>query len=53
MGKSRNPYPKIITDECSGIQVLSNEHKIWAEGYEAGRKDERVNKGQRVKREVS
>ena len=53
MKKRGNPYPKAITDECSGIQVLNIEHKIWAEGYEAGRKDERVNTAKLVNKEVS
>ena len=50
---SKNPYPKTITDECSGIQVENLAHKIWAEGYRTGRKDERVKKGQPVYREMS
>jgi hypothetical protein len=42
MEKSSNPYPKSIIDECSGIQVSSIAHKIWADGYQAGRRDERA-----------
>jgi hypothetical protein len=34
-----NPYPRYLTDDCSGIQVLNMEHQIWAEGYQAGEKD--------------
>jgi hypothetical protein len=44
MKRSVNPYPEMITDECSGIQVASIAHEIWAEGYEAGREDERNNR---------
>ncbi len=40
MRRSDNPYPEMITDECSGIQVSNIAHKIWAEGYEVGRRDE-------------
>ena len=53
MRKSRNPYPRIITDECSGLQISNTAHKIWAEGYKAGRKDEHINKDKRANREVS
>ncbi len=34
-----NPYPEFLIDEASGIQVPDLRHEIWAEGYEAGRKD--------------
>lgn len=44
MKRSGNPYSKTITDECSGIQVANTAYKIWAESYEAGRKDEREHK---------
>jgi hypothetical protein len=39
MNKSKNPYPKFLIDEASGIEVTDFKHKIWAEGYKAGRKD--------------
>lgn len=42
MKKSESPYTEIITDEYSGIKVLSVAYKIWIEGYEAGRNDERA-----------
>jgi len=32
----RNPYPKGIEDEPSGITVPNDRHRIWQEGYEAG-----------------
>ncbi len=32
----RNPYPKGIEDESSGITVPNDRHRIWQEGYEAG-----------------
>ncbi len=35
----RNPYPERIEDECSGIGVPSDKHRIWQEGYEAGWKE--------------
>lgn len=34
----KNPYPKIIVDEASGIEVLNEKHQIWEEGYKAGKK---------------
>jgi len=50
MKKNGNPYPKSIVDECSGIRVPSIMHATWAEGYEAGRKDGRPNKGEQAGR---
>ncbi len=38
MNGKRNPYPEMITDESSGICVPNITHRIWFEGYEAGRK---------------
>jgi len=32
----RNPYPKGIEDESSGITVPNDKHRIWQEGFEAG-----------------
>ncbi len=32
----RNPYPKGIEDESSGIIVPDDKHRIWQEGFEAG-----------------
>ena len=37
--KRSNPYPEFLIDEASGIQVRDLRHELWAEGYEAGRKD--------------
>jgi len=37
MNRSPNPYPEMITDESSGIQVPNIAHRIWLEGYEAGK----------------
>lgn len=34
-----NPYPEMITDESSGISVPNMAHRIWLEGYAAGRED--------------
>jgi hypothetical protein len=45
MSKNGNPYPEIIIDECSGIQISNVEHRIWAEGYEAGRNDGQADEG--------
>ena len=42
MSKSSNPYPEMSIDEVSGIKIQNVEHRVWAEGYEAGRKDERT-----------
>ena len=39
MNENPNPYPEMITDECSGILVPSIVHRIWSEGYEVGRKE--------------
>lgn len=39
MNSNGNPYPEMIIDECSGISVPSVAHRIWAEGYEAGRRE--------------
>ena len=30
-----NPYPELITDESSGIEVPNIAYRIWLEGYEA------------------
>jgi len=38
MNTSQNPYPELLIDEVSGIEVPDTRHKIWAEGYQAGRK---------------
>lgn len=40
MNEKRNPYPEMITDESSGIRVPSIAHRIWQEGYQAGRQEE-------------
>ena len=47
MDKYRNPYPKFLIDEVSGIQVLDIRYRIWNEGYESGRKGGQVIKGAR------
>ena len=39
MKRNGNPYPKTITDEGSGTQVPNIAHRIWWEGYEAGRNE--------------
>ncbi len=39
LNRSKNPYPKFLIDEASGIEVTDIRHKIWAEGYIAGRKE--------------
>ena len=38
MNRARNPYPEFFIDEVSGIEIRDIRHKIWAEGYEAGRR---------------
>ena len=30
-----NPYPEMITDESSGIQVPNIAYRIWREGFNA------------------
>jgi len=35
----QNPYPKEIEDEISGVNVPNRDHKVWAEGYNAGFND--------------
>lgn len=42
MNRNKNPYPKTLIDEASGIQVPDSRYKIWAEGYEMGRKGRRL-----------
>ena len=39
MNEKLNPYPEMITDDCSGIRVPNIAHRIWFEGYEVGRKE--------------
>jgi hypothetical protein len=39
MKEHQNPYPEMITDESSGINVANTAHRIWLEGYRAGRED--------------
>ena len=39
MNENLNPYPEMITDESSCIQVPNITHRIWLEGYQAGRKE--------------
>jgi len=39
---SKNPYPKTLVDETSGIEVPDSRHRIWAEGYRAGRKRQMI-----------
>jgi len=42
MNRGKNPYPEFLIDEVSGTEVADIRHKIWAEGYDAGRKDRRL-----------
>jgi len=42
MNISKNPYPEFLIDEASGIEVPDTRHKIWVEGYEAGRESRQV-----------
>ena len=42
MSKSKNPYPEFLTDEASGIKVLDSRHRIWGEGYKAGKENKQV-----------
>ena len=42
MTANQNPYPELLIDEVSGIEVLDTRHKIWTEGYEAGRESIQV-----------
>jgi hypothetical protein len=37
MNRDLNPYPATIIDDSSGISVSNLAHRIWLEGYEAGR----------------
>jgi len=37
MAEAKNPYPKIMVDEASGVEVSDIRHRVWAEGYAAGR----------------
>ena len=42
MNKHKNPYPELLIDEVSGIEVPDIRHKIWAEGYNTGKHDRQV-----------
>ena len=42
MNGGRNPYPEFLIHEVPGIEVLDIRHKIWPEGYKAGKKDRQV-----------
>jgi len=42
MNRAKNPYPEFLIDEASGLEVPDIRHKIWAEGYNAGKKDGQV-----------
>ena len=42
MKRYKNPYPGLLIDEVSGIEVPDIRHKIWAEGYNAGKRDRQV-----------
>jgi hypothetical protein len=42
MNHIKNPYPESLVDEASGIEVPDSRHRIWAEGYRAGRKDKAI-----------
>jgi hypothetical protein len=33
---TKNPFPEIIVDESSGVEVPSFPHRIWGSGYSAG-----------------
>jgi hypothetical protein len=49
MSKISNPYPEMITDECSDTRISNIKHKIWAEGYEAGRSDEQADEDENLR----
>jgi len=42
MHSRKNPYPEILIDEASGIEVPDIRHKIWSEGYKAGKEHRQV-----------
>jgi hypothetical protein len=39
MKKTKNPYPQLMTDEVSGVQVPDIRHEIWADGYRVGQRE--------------
>jgi hypothetical protein len=39
MGQINNPYPKLIRDEDSGIEVPNKRYDDWESGYRAGLAD--------------
>lgn len=39
---TKNPYPEMLIDEVSGIEVPDTRNKIWEEGYRAGKEDGKV-----------
>lgn len=42
MNTTQNPYPELLIDEVSGVEVSDTRHRIWADGYKAGRKSRQV-----------
>lgn len=39
MGQIINPYPKLVKDEDSGIEVPNKRYDDWESGYRAGLAD--------------
>lgn len=37
-----NPYPKFLIDEVSGVEMPDIRHRIWAQGYRAGKSARQV-----------
>ncbi len=46
-----NPYPEIMVDETSGVEVPDERHRTWDEGHKAGEHDliEQIGRAKMVK----
>ena len=42
MNKGKHPYPDFLIGEVSRVEVPDTRHKIWGEGYKAGKQDRQV-----------
>ena len=47
MNSDFNPYPATVIDDSSGIIVPNLAHRIWLEGYQAGRESASSDESQR------
>ena len=55
MTEIKNPYPEELVEESSGVNVRTNAHYIWEDGYKAGQSNclkELKGRIQRILREL-